>query len=106
MAAIRSSRASRTSRSPGASWSCPKTACSGRKFTLGAYTLGYVRDLTHGTGIDTGLGFAVTADTKPSALDADYGGGTPVSFQVYLRLRPSRMKMAEKMGMTHNAGHP
>lgn len=62
------------------------------KYTLGAYTLGYVRDLTHGTGIDTGVGFAVTANTKPSALDADYGSGTPVSFQIYLRLRPSRMK--------------
>ncbi len=70
----------------------PEESLHGRKFTLGAYTLGYVRDLTHGTGIDTGLGFAVTADTKPSALDADYGGGTPVSFQIYLRLRPSRMK--------------
>ena len=51
-----------------------------------------MRDLTHGTGIDTGLGFAVTADTHPAALDADYGGGTPLSFQVYLRFRPSRMK--------------
>ena len=71
----------------------PEDSLQSRKFTLGAYTLGYVRDLTHGTGIDTGLGFAVTADTKPSALDADYGAGTPVSFQIYLRLRPSRMKM-------------
>ena len=70
----------------------PEESQTGRKFTLGAYTLGYVRDLTNGTGIDTGLGFAVTADTKPSALDADYGGGTPVSLQVYLRLRPSRLK--------------
>lgn len=64
-----------------------------QKFNLGAYTVGYVRDLTHGKGIDTGLGFAVTANTKPSALDPFYGGGTPVSFQVMLRLRPSRMKM-------------
>ncbi len=70
----------------------PEESLHGRKFSLGAYTLGYVRDLTRGTGIDTGLGFAVTADTHPSALDADYGGGTPVSFQIYLRLRPSRMK--------------
>lgn len=71
----------------------PEDSLHDRKFTLGAYTLGYVRDLTHGTGIDTGLGFAVTADTKPSALNADYGSGTPVSFQIYLRLRPSRIKM-------------
>jgi len=70
----------------------PEEALHDRKFSLGAYTVGYVRDLTHGKGIDTGLGFAVTADTHPSALNADYGGGTPLSFQVYLRLRPSRMK--------------
>lgn len=61
-------------------------------YDLGAYTVGYVRDLTHGKGIDTGLGFAVTANTKPSSLDPFYGGGTPLSFEVYLRLRPSRMK--------------
>ena len=81
----------------------PEDSLQGRKFTLGAYTLGYVRDLTHGTGIDTGLGFAVTADTKPSALNADYGTGTPVSFQIYLRLRPSRMKMD---GMKMDAAPP
>ncbi len=70
----------------------PEASLLNRKFTLGAYTAGYVRDLTHGTGLDTGLGFAITADTKPPALDADYGTGTPVSFQIYLRLRPSRMQ--------------
>lgn len=62
-----------------------------RKFTLNQYTAGYVRDLTHGQGIDTGLGFAVTVSPKPSALDAVYGTGTPVSFQIFLRLRPSRL---------------
>lgn len=69
-----------------------------RKFTLGAYTAGYVRDLTHGKGIDTGLGAAVTVDTHPSPLNSVYGANTPVSFQVYLRLRPSR----ETMGMGHD----
>jgi hypothetical protein len=77
----------------------PEENLQGRKFDLGAYTAGYVRDLTHGTGIDTGLGFAVTVDTHPSALNADYGGGTPLSFQVYLRLRPSRMKSMDMKSM-------
>ncbi len=72
----------------------PEAGLRSRKFDLGAYTAGCVRDLTHGTGIDIGLGFAVTADTHPSALNADYGAGTPLSFQVYLRFRPSRLKMA------------
>ena len=75
----------------------PEASLGGRKFDLGAYTAGYVRDLTHGTGIDTGLGFAVTADTHPSALNADYGAGMPLSFQVYLRFRPSRLKMMAAM---------
>ena len=78
----------------------PEAAFQGRKFELGAYTAGYVRDLTHGTGIDTGLGFAVTADQHPSALDADYGSGTPLSFQVYLRFRPSRLKNSDMMQMS------
>ena len=78
----------------------PEAELRGRKFDLGAYTAGYVRDLTHGTGIDTGLGFAVTADTHPAALNADYGGGTPLSFQIYLRFRPSRMKNMGMQGMS------
>ncbi len=77
----------------------PEAALSGRKFNLGAYTGGYVRDLTHGTGVDTGLGFAVTADTHPGALTADYGSGTSLSFQVYLRFRPSRLKNSAMMQM-------
>ncbi len=77
----------------------PEENLHDRKFNLGAYTAGHVRDLTHGTGLDTGLGFAVTADTHPSALNADYGGGTPVSFQVYLRFRPSRMNGMDMKNM-------
>ena len=38
---------------------------------------------------------ALTLDTKPSALDLVYGSGSPVSFEVYLRLRPSRLQMAD-----------
>ncbi len=72
--------------------SLPEDSLQERKFTIGAYTAGYVRDLTHGTGIDTGLGLAVTANTYPSALNTDYGSGTPLSFQVYLRFRPSRSR--------------
>ena len=71
----------------------PEEGLLDRKFDLGAYTVGYVRDIKHGTGIDTGVGFAVTADTHPAALNADYGTGTPLSFEVYLRFRPSRMSM-------------
>lgn len=91
----------------------PSPYDTGKMYRLGAYSVGYVRDLTHGKGIDTGLGFAVTANTKPSGLDAFYGSGTPVSFQVYLRLRPSRMKgmtgtvpSTEEKGKTDTAQVP
>ena len=66
-------------------------------YNLGEYTAGYVRDLRHGKGIDTGVGFAVTANTKPSGLEPFYGTGTPLSFEVFFRFRPSRMKMMSKM---------
>ena len=61
------------------------------KYDVGAYTAGYIRDLTHGTGIDTGIGAAVTADTNPSSLNTYYGSGTHVGFELFFRFRPSRM---------------
>ena len=68
---------------------------NGHKYDLGAYTVGYVRDLKHGQGIDTGVGIAITVDTKPSSLNAFYGSGSSTSFEIYLRLRPSRLKMSD-----------
>lgn len=62
-----------------------------RKYALGTYTIGYIRDLTHGKGIDTGLGAAITAGTNPAALNPYYGSGTHLGFEVFFRLRPSRM---------------
>ena len=61
------------------------------KYTVGTYTAGYIRDLTHGKGVDTGLGAAVTADTNPSSLNSYYGSGTHVGFEIFFRFRPSRM---------------
>jgi hypothetical protein len=66
-------------------------AFEGQKFAVGHYTLGYVRDLTHGRGLDLGVGAALTLDTKPGSLDPFYGRGTPLGFQLFFRLRPSRM---------------
>jgi hypothetical protein len=62
-----------------------------RIFSINAYTVGYVRDLTHGPGIDVGLGGQVTINDVPSGLDRYYGNDLPLSFQVFLRIRPSRM---------------
>ena len=61
-------------------------------FRIGAYTFGGVRDLVHSDKLQLGLGAAVTVYSKPSSLDAAYGDN-PVSFQIFLRVRPGMMKM-------------
>jgi len=59
-------------------------------FTVNAISLGYVRDLSHGDGVDVGIGGQFTLDFWPGGLDRYYGGGPGYGFQVFLRLRPSR----------------
>ena len=56
-------------------------------YRVGAYTFGGVRDLIQNRTGQLGLGADVTFYSKPAALDAAYGNH-PVSFQVFLRLRP------------------
>ena len=60
-------------------------------YRIGAYTFGGVRDLIQDHAWNLGLGADVTFDSKPVVLDATYGSH-PVSFQVFLRLRPSRSR--------------
>src|SRR5450631_77860 len=70
-----------------------------RIFPINAYTIGYVRDLTHGRGIDVGLGGQFTINDVPDGLDRYYGSDLPFSFQIFLRIRPSLMS---DHGMTHS----
>jgi hypothetical protein len=56
-------------------------------YRVGAYTFGGVRDLLQNHAWQLGLGADVTVYSKPAALDAAYGN-YPVSFQVFLRMRP------------------
>jgi hypothetical protein len=56
-------------------------------YRIGAYTFGGVRDLIQNHFWQLGLGGDVTFYSKPSALDASYGN-SPVSFHVFLRMRP------------------
>ena len=62
-------------------------------FPINAFTVGYVRDLSHGSGIDVGLGGQVTINDVPDGLERYYGDEIPFSFQVFLRVRPSLMKV-------------
>jgi hypothetical protein len=56
-------------------------------FRIGAYTFGGVRDLIHDRAWQLGLGADVTFYSKPAVLDTAYGN-RPVSFQIFLRMRP------------------
>jgi hypothetical protein len=56
-------------------------------YRIGAYTFGGVRDLVRTRAWQLGLGGDVTFYSKPGVLDAAYGVH-PVSFQIFLRVRP------------------
>ena len=58
-------------------------------FPVNAATVGYVRDLSHGSGIDVGLGGQVTINFWPNDLDRYYGSGPGYAFELFLRVRPS-----------------
>ena len=58
--------------------------------TIGAYTVGFVHDLPHKAGKTVaGIGVDFTLNTKPTALNRVYGAGTPLSFEVFYRVRPA-----------------
>ena len=65
------------------------SAADTRVFPVGAYTLGYVRDLSHGNGIDIGLGTQFTINNRPDPLDRYYGDDLGYAFEFFLRIRPS-----------------
>jgi hypothetical protein len=57
-------------------------------FRIGAYTFGGAHDVIQSRLWQLAVGADVTFYTKPSALDSTYGKN-PVSFQVFLRVRPA-----------------
>jgi Heavy metal binding domain len=66
-----------------------KPADESEIFPVSGYTLGYVRDLSHGNGIDIGLGTQFTINDRPDRLDRYYGDDVAYAFQFFLRIRPS-----------------
>jgi len=66
----------------------PQSATPGT-YRIGAYTFGGVRDLISNRAWQMGLGADFTLYSKPAALSSAYGD-RPVSFQVFLRIRPSK----------------
>jgi hypothetical protein len=57
-------------------------------YRIGAYTFGGARDLVQSPLWQLALGADFTFYSKPSTLDPAYGND-PVSFQIFLRLRPA-----------------
>jgi hypothetical protein len=64
-------------------------AADTRIFPVSAYTIGYVRDLSHGNGLDIGLGTQLTINDRPDSLDRYYGDDLGYAFQFFFRIRPS-----------------
>ena len=76
-------------RSRGRNWSTrdelfPGILC----FRIRAYTFGAARDVIQSPLWQLAMGRDLTFYTKPSILDTSYGKN-PVSFQVFLRVRPA-----------------
>ena len=61
-------------------------------FRIGAYTLGAVRDLWNSEKVSFGVGGDLTFYSKPDVLDTIYGDN-PVSWKLFFRVRPGKMKM-------------
>ena len=70
-------------------------------FRIGAYTFGGARDIWNTDKVSMAVGSDVTFYSKPSVLDQFYGTN-PVSWRLYLRIRPAKMKMGQMHGMHGN----
>jgi hypothetical protein len=62
-------------------------------FRIGAYTFGGVRDIWNTDKVSLGVGSDLTFYSKPAILDRIYGNN-PVSWRLFLRIRPGKMKMS------------
>jgi hypothetical protein len=67
--------------------------------TVAAVTVGGVRDLVRARRLDLALGADLTAYRVPEALRSAYGSH-PVSFHVFLRLRPAASAIGRMWNMT------
>jgi len=75
-------------------------------YAVNAYSIGAVRDLKRGKGLDVGLGAQVTFDSNPGALNAVYGGRNHTGFEIFLRIRPSRLRDDVMSGMKMDTPTP
>jgi hypothetical protein len=67
-----------------------------RVFSVGAITLGAIREVGSMWGATLGVGASGTVNTVPEALKTSYGSRTPLGAMVFVRLRP-RFAAADPM---------
>ena len=65
-------------------------------FRIGAYTFGGARDVWNNDKVSLGIGADVTFYSMPVILDRIYGND-PVSWKLFVRLRPAKMHMSQTM---------
>ena len=70
-------------------------------FRIGAYTFGGVRDVWNTDKLSLGIGSDFTFYSTPAVLDRIYGNN-PVSWRLFLRLRPRKMDMSSMHGTPKN----
>ena len=58
---------------------------------VGAYSIGYLRDVVKDQGVDVGIGGLATFNTNPASISSFYDGTKHGGWQLYLRLRPSKI---------------
>lgn len=74
----------------------------GRRDPVGAITLGGVRDLPRWHGFELGIGSDVTFYRVPDILKSTHGS-RPVSFQIFVRMRPPAGPMGRMWNMRMSA---
>jgi hypothetical protein len=74
-------------------------------FRIGGYTFGGARDIWNTDKVSMAIGSDVTFYSKPSLLDQFYGNH-PVSWRLFLRIRPAKMKMGSVHSMHGGVGAP
>lgn len=61
------------------------------QFWVNAFSVGYIRDIVQGKGLDVGLGGMATINHNPQSLAPVYGGTTHGGWQFFMRFRPSKL---------------
>jgi len=68
-----------------------------RRYDIGAFTLGYSREIVRARGLTLGASILGTVSVVPDGLEAAYGTRYPKGYAIFLRLRPDRMRSGHEM---------